>query len=647
MNILRRFLHRPGWLRLQLPAATLIALLQRTPVVRLLSLAGEAADGASSGYVLRATVATVAALGAVHTLAGATTYTLQSTASSPDTVTVNTAVNPIGFTVTNTINTGSWKIGGQLPPGMKFTALEGGNTLTGPGTLDATTAGMSDGWGGMIGGNAQTTPLLSGTPSVPGTYAINLTAYEYGALGGLQSPMYTFTVVVTAAVTAPTFTQQPASQTVTAGSPVTFTVVVSDTSATLQWMKNSSPIANATGASYTIASAQSTDAGTYTVQATNAGGMTTSQPATLVVDPQVVAPVFTIQPAAQTVVTGATVVFNAAATGATSYQWMLNGGPISGATAARLVVFNPGAGAVGTYTVVATNSAGSLTSAPAALTLSNATDIGRLINLSVNTNAGPKNVVTIGFFTGGAGTSGSQSLLLRGMGPSLAEFNVANVLADPTITVFSGTSAIASDDNWGTNQAAVSAADAATGAFSPSSPTSLDAALVAAFAAGGYTMQLSGNGTTDGQALAECYDATPAGTYTLATPRLTNLSCLTNLAAGTTLTAGFVIGGSTSRTVLVRASGPALINFGVTGTMVDPQLKLFNSADAIISANAGWGGDPQITQATQQVNAFTLTNPASTDSVVLVTLPPGAYTAQTNSVSGGGGNVLIEVYEVP
>lgn len=164
------------------------------------------------------------------------------------------------------------------------------------------------------------------------------------------------------------------------------------------------------------------------------------------------------------------------------------------------------------------------------------------------------------------------------------------------MTVFNGATVVASDDNWGSDQTAVSAADTVTGAFTPISPNSLDAALVASLAVGDYTMQVAANGTQEGQVLVECYDATPAGTCTLATPRLVNLSCRTNLAAGATLSAGFVIGGSTSRTVLIRAVGPALGAFGVTGTMVDPQLTVFNSSGNVVAANAGWGGDSAIAQ---------------------------------------------------
>ena len=80
--------------------------------------------------------------------------------------------------------------------------------------------------------------------------------------------------------------------------------------------------------------------------------------------------------------------------------------------------------------------------------------------------------------------------------------------------------------------------------------------------------------------------------------------------------------------------------------MPDPQLQLFTGSTQI-AANAGWGGDPQLTAAMNAVYAFLYTNPSSADSALLVTLPPGTYTAVASSVSGTAGITLVEVYEVP
>ena len=84
--------------------------------------------------------------------------------------------------------------------------------------------------------------------------------------------------------------------------------------------------------------------------------------------------------------------------------------------------------------------------------------------------------------------------------------------------------------------------------------------------------------------------------------------------------------------------------------MPDPQLLLHatvSGADTVLAANAGWGGDPQISAASNSVLAFPLTDPTSKDSVLLITLIPGSYTAVASSVGGAPGAVLIEVYEVP
>ena len=372
------------------------------------------------------------------------------------------------------------------------------------------------------------------------------------------------------------------------------------------------------------------------------------------IDQEFTAPAFSVQPASLTINAGGTVTFIATATGfpAPGYQWQLNGFSISGATSSRLVILGASAANAGTYACVANNFLGSAVSDAATLSVSPTTDIGRLVNFSTLAPVAENQMLTVGFFTGGAGTRGTQNLLVRAIGPALAGMGLGDVLADPMLTLFSGSTAIDFNDGWGAsaaNQASVTAADSAVFAFPLTDPKSLDAALVTALGAGGYTAQIGGGGAS-GYVLTEVYDNTPAGAYTLSTPRLINISCRAQIAAGGSMTAGFVIGGTTSKTVLVRVSGPALAAFGVAGFMPDPQLALHtsvNGVDTILALNAGWGGDPQITAMSGAVSAFPFTNPASHDSVVLATLAPGSYTAVASSVSGTAGVVMIEVYEVP
>ena len=358
-------------------------------------------------------------------------------------------------------------------------------------------------------------------------------------------------------------------------------------------------------------------------------------------------------PVAQTVVAGTTAVFSVSATSAAAltYQWSLNGTVV--ATSPRLVVTNPTTLGTSTYTITVSNTSGGSATASAALTVVSPTSTmgsnpGRLINESVLTLVPSGGQLSVGFFSSAAG----QRLLIRGIGPGLSSF-LSNVVADPSIQVFpsgSGT-ASAADDNWSTNgnaAAAINAADSATGAFALTAG-SLDAALVLTPTVAGSSVVYTPN-TTGGSGLAEIYDY-PTGTYVPGTtPRIVNLSTLFQVSAGATLSAGFVVGGVTSKTFLIRAMGPTLAKapFGLTGTMSDPQLTLVTSSGSVIATDTNWGGDTQLSAAAAQVQAFAFaTSPALADSALLVTLAPGNYTAEATSASGASGTVLIEIYEVP
>jgi len=367
-------------------------------------------------------------------------------------------------------------------------------------------------------------------------------------------------------------------------------------------------------------------------------------------------PSITLQPSSQNVASGSTVVFTVgsdASSGAT-YQWYLNGSPIAGATGASLVINNADSAKAGTYYALASNSAGSTYSTPASLTLTSTSNPGRLTNLSILSKI--QGSLSMGFVTGGAGTSGSQSLLIRSVGPSLTGFGITSgYLPDPVLTVIqqSNQAVVATDTGWGSNQTAVTAADSATGAFALSNPASLDSALVASLPSvgGGYSATVAGKSGDGGYALTEVYDDTPAGTYTSSTPRLVNLSCLTQIPTGGTLDLGFVIGGATSKTLLVRASGPALATlYGTGGTMPDPMLQVspLSNSSNVLAVNAGWGGNAQVASIAATVGAFAFPSASSLDSAVVVTLAPNVpYTVQVASASGLGGQVLVEIYEVP
>ncbi len=273
-------------------------------------------------------------------------------------------------------------------------------------------------------------------------------------------------------------------------------------------------------------------------------------------------------------------------------------------------------------------------------------DPGRLVNLSIRVQAGTDaQTLIMGLTIGGTGTGGNKSLLVRGVGPSLAEFGVTGFLTDPVMAVRSGSSVLADNDNWG-NNAQVSAAGTQVGAFPFASTSSRDAALVVMRPAGGYTVQISGVGGTTGIALAEAYDVTAPGGFTATSPRLINVSARAQVGTGgEVLIAGFSIGGTSEKTVLIRAVGPALAVFGVDGYLVDPKLELYSSGGNLLGENDNWPLSSAMAFATGYVGAFELPM-GSRDAALIATLRPGSYTVQVSGVLGTTGVGLVEVYEV-
>lgn len=271
-------------------------------------------------------------------------------------------------------------------------------------------------------------------------------------------------------------------------------------------------------------------------------------------------------------------------------------------------------------------------------------NLSRLINLSILTSiATVGDSFTMGYVVGGGGTSGTKPLVIRAAGPSLGALGVADPLADPRLELFAGVVRAGENDNWG-GSVALAGAMSAVGAFAYSGPASRDAAAALAVASGDNSVKVSAVGDGTGTVIAEIYDATPATSFTGTTPRLINVSVLKQLGTGFTL--GFVVGGSGTKGVLVRAIGPTLDSaFGVSGAVGDPQLSL-QSAQAVIAANDNWGGGSPLAAAFSSVGAFAL--PAtSRDAAVVAGLNPGNYTVQVSGVGGATGTILVEIYEVP
>ncbi len=262
----------------------------------------------------------------------------------------------------------------------------------------------------------------------------------------------------------------------------------------------------------------------------------------------------------------------------------------------------------------------------------------RLANLSARVAVGGTAGTPIpGFVLGG---SGEKNMLVRAVGPTLTALGVGGALADPRFTLFRGATSLSGNDNWSSTDAA---AIAGTGAFALAAG-SKDAALLTALSAGAYTAPVTATDNGSGIALLEIYEASSS-----ATTVLVNGSTRAYVGTGeSVLIPGFVVVGTGNLRLLIRAVGPTLADFGVTGILADPTMTLFRGSTAL-AANDNWSSAANasdIAATAQAVGAFALPA-ASRDAAILTSLPPGAYTVVVSSVGATSGTALVEIYAVP
>jgi hypothetical protein len=502
----------------------------------------------------------------------------------------------------------------------------------------------------LTGATAATLSLNAVTAANAGSY----TAVVTNAAGTATSNAATLTVNSVTAI--PTITTQPASIVAAVGGTATFSIVATgNPSPTYQWLKNSLAIPGATAATLTLTNLTLADAANYVVNLTNTFGTVTSAAATLNVDATRVPPTIATQPpAALALVAGQSLTLNVGATGsALTYQWrrVAPGGTadIAGATSPSLTIKPVSAADAGIYFCVVANAVGSENSAGAIVAVAaSSANPGRLVNLSVLTTLAPAgDTFSLGYVVSGATANVTKPLVIRAAGPSLGALGVPGTHPDPKLELFAGSSKTGENDEWG-GSPAIANAMAAVGAFPYAATTSRDAAVTASITGRDNSVKISSGAASPnetGLVIGEVYDATPAANFNPATtPRLINLSVRKEV--GTSLTMGFVIGGSTAKTMLVRAVGPGLAVFGVGGTIDDPKVELFDATGKTVATNDNWGGTAALTATFTDTGAFNL--PAtSRDAALLVTLAPGNYTAKVSVASGATGLALVEVYEAP
>ena len=275
-----------------------------------------------------------------------------------------------------------------------------------------------------------------------------------------------------------------------------------------------------------------------------------------------------------------------------------------------------------------------------------------------------QNIVIAGFVIGGTGAS--KSVLVRGVGPGLAAFGVTGFLPQPIVSVYDNTGLmIATNTGWSNEPSAGNSSVAATfreatatdmssvGAFALMQGAA-DSAIVLTLPPGSYSAEVMGVGGATGIALTEVYDLSPSAPQTLV-----NISARCFVSTGSSVAiSGMVIGGNSSAQVLIRGVGPGLAQFIASGTITQPSIALVDSTGKNIVSNTGWGSQLVVGTSTvaasyrlataadmSSVGAFKLT-PGSTDSAMVVTLPPGQYTVELSEAGGSPGTGLAEIYEL-
>jgi len=230
--------------------------------------------------------------------------------------------------------------------------------------------------------------------------------------------------------------------------------------------------------------------------------------------------------------------------------------------------------------------------------------------------------------------SDAKTVVLRALGPSLGGSGLADIVADPVLTLYDSSGAIVGmNDDW--------QSDSGSGqidAIGLAPTDAAEAATIQTLAPGAYTVVVTGKDATPGIGLVEAYDLSP-----LTASKLANLSTRGPVGTGdSVLISGFIVGDVASNTVVIRALGPSLGSAGLSVPLSDPALMVYDSNGAAIASNDNWHDDvsaPQIEQ-----NGLAPTD--DTEAATILQLPAGAYTTIVSGASGATGVGLVEVYDL-
>lgn len=258
-----------------------------------------------------------------------------------------------------------------------------------------------------------------------------------------------------------------------------------------------------------------------------------------------------------------------------------------------------------------------------------------LVNLSTRAFVGlGENAVIGGFIIQG---SQPATVVLRGIGNSLGALGIKDALEDVFIELHSASGAtLATSDDWTADSWATTVAS-----YHLDPSNTRESAIVATLNPGSYTIIVrsfdNGDGHLTGTALVELYDLHTTG------GRAGNISTRGQVQNGDQiLIGGFIVGGTESKTVVVRAVGPSLTAAGIAHPLSDPTVELHDASGTTLASNDDWDSGPNAAQ----IQSEGLAPTQSSESALQATLNPGSYTAIVRGANGATGVGLVEIYDL-
>jgi hypothetical protein len=262
-------------------------------------------------------------------------------------------------------------------------------------------------------------------------------------------------------------------------------------------------------------------------------------------------------------------------------------------------------------------------------------EAGQLLNIATRLRVQTGDNVLIGGFI----ISGTEpkKVMVRGIGPSLAGFGIADALADPILEVHDSTHTLATNDDWKMRPDNTSQ-QAEIEATSLAPANDKESAIVTTLPANnaGYTAVLRGKNNSTGIGVVEAYDLDVA-----ANSRLANISTRGLVESGDNVLIGGIIASKGLTKVVVRAIGPSLTNFGIGNPLLDPTLELFDDSGTPIATNDDWQ-----TSQKSLIEETTLAPNDLRECAIFANLHAGNYTAVVRGKNGATGIAVVEAYNV-